>query len=114
MTDEQRADESALEGKSHWTREGRRVDWSALEPRASLLCLPAIAIALILGIAFGHRGAAMVMAGGAQSVGFGSFQKRLWFRGGPMVLATVGTALSATVGELVANHHLALVLLAMG
>src|SRR6201996_2256947 len=95
------------------THELRRVDWDAAEWRSSLLCLPAIAIALIGALAAGHRFAALVIAGSAQSVGFGSFQKRLWFRGGPMVLATVGTAVSATVGELVANHHLALVLLAM-
>ena len=48
----------------------------------------------------GHRFAALVIAGSAQSVGFGAFQRRLWFRGGPMVLATLGMALSAAVGEL--------------
>lgn len=52
----------------------------------------------------GHRFAALVIAGSAQSVGFGAFQRRLWFRGGPMVLATLGMALSAAVGELAANR----------
>src|ERR1700750_243084 len=46
----------------------------------------------------------MVIAGSAQSVVFGAFQRRLWFRGGAMVLATLGMTLSAAVGELAANH----------
>jgi hypothetical protein len=85
------------------THELRRVDWDAAEWRSSLLCLPAIAIALIGALAAGHRFAALVIAGSAQSVGFGAFQRRLWFRGGPMVLATLGMALSAAVGELAAK-----------
>jgi hypothetical protein len=85
------------------THELRRVDWDAAEWRSSLLCLPAIAIALIAALTAGHRFAALVIAGSAQSVGFGAFQRRLWFRGGPMVLATLGMALSAAVGELAAN-----------
>ncbi len=90
----------------------RRFDWSATELRASLVCLPAIAISLAIGILLGHRSAAMVVAGGAQTVGFGAFQKRLWFRGGPMVLAAIGIALSATVGEIAARDHLLLLLVA--
>ena len=85
------------------THELRRVTWEAAEWRASLLCLPAVAIALIVGLALGHRYAALVIAGSAQSVGFGSFQRPLWFRGGAMVLATLGMALSAAVGELAAS-----------
>ena len=93
------------------THELRRVTWDAAEWRASLLCLPAIAIALAAPLAVGHRYAALVMAGSAQSVGFGAFQRPLWFRGGPMVLATLGMALSAAVGELAANHPWVLLVL---
>jgi Fusaric acid resistance protein-like len=93
------------------TRELRRVDWEAAEWRASLLCLPAIAIGLIGGLAMGHRSAALVIAGSAQSVGFGAFQRRLWFRGGPMVLATLGMALSVAVGELAGKMPWTLLLL---
>src|SRR3984885_12939818 len=82
------------------THELRRVDWDAAERRSSLLCLPAVAIALIAALAAGRRFAALVTAGSAQSVGVGACQRRLWFRGGPMVLATLGMALSAAVGEL--------------
>lgn len=93
------------------THELRRVDWDAAEWRASLLCLPAIAIALVGGLMAGHRFAALVIAGSAQSVGFGAFQRRLWFRGGAMVLATLGMALSAAVGELAAHLPWILLLL---
>ncbi len=93
--------------------EMRRFDWSTMEWRASLLCLPAIALSLVIGIAAGHPLAAVVTAGGAQCVGFGSFQKPLGFRAGPMVLATLGTALSAALGEVAASHHAFLLVVAM-
>lgn len=89
--------------KPRLTHELARVNWDSAEWRASLLCLPAIAIALIVPLAVGHHFAAVVIAGSAQSVGFGAFQRRLWFRGGPMVLATLGMALSAAMGELAAH-----------
>lgn len=94
-------------------REMRRFEWSSAAWRASALCLPAVALSLLIGIAMGYPKAAMVAAGGAQCVGFGSFQRPLGFRSGPMVLATAGIALSAAVGEVAANHHVALMLLAM-
>ncbi len=87
------------------------MEWVHAEWVGSLLCLPAIAIALWLGLSTGHHWAALVMAGSAQSVGFGAFQRRLWFRGGTMVLAALGMALSAAVGELGANHPAAMLLL---
>lgn len=93
------------------THQLRRVDWEAAEWRASLLCLPAIAIGLIGALAAGHRFAAVVIAGSAQSVGFGAFQRPLWFRGGPMVLATLGMALSAAAGEVAANVPWAMLVL---
>jgi uncharacterized membrane protein YccC len=93
------------------THELRRVDWDAAEWRASLLCLPAIVIALAGALVLGHRYAALVIAGSAQSVGFGAFQRPLWFRGGAMVLATLGMALSAAVGELAANSPWVLLML---
>jgi hypothetical protein len=87
------------------------MNWDEAEWRASLLCLPAIAIALGVSLGVGHRYAAVVIAGSAQSVGFGAFQRPLWFRGGPMVLATLGMALSAAVGELAANRPWELLIL---
>lgn len=85
---------------NHFRQDISKLDWSAFEPRPSLLCLPAIAILLCAGILGGHPSAAMVAAGGAQTAGFGSFQKPLLFRAGPMVLASIGMAVSTAVGSL--------------
>lgn len=54
----------------------------------------------------------MVAAGGAQTAGFGSFQKPLLFRAGPMVLATIGMSMSTVVGSM-AHSTAALVVIAM-
>ena len=97
--------------RAELTQEIRRVEWVHAEWSGALLCLPAIAMALAVGLGTGHRWAALVLAGSAQSVGFGAFQRRLWFRGGSMVLATLGMALSAAVGELGANHPATMLLL---
>ena len=89
-----------------------KLDWNAFEPRSSLLCLPAIAILLGAGIAGHHPAAAMIAAGGAQTAGFGSFQKPLLFRAGPMVLASIGMAVSTAVGSS-AHNTVALVAIAV-
>jgi hypothetical protein len=101
------------------TRELRRVDWQAAAWRASLLCLPAIAIGLIGGLATGHRFAALVIAGSAQSVGFGAFQRKLWFRGGPMVILSGVAELAGAAGlfirltERIASLCIALLMIAI-
>lgn len=84
---------------TNFRRDISKTDWNAFEPRPSLLCLPAIAILLCAGILGGHPSAAMVAAGGAQTAGFGSFQKPLLFRTGPMVLASIGMAISTMIGS---------------
>ena len=78
----------------------RSFKWDTSEPLHSLLCLPGVALPLILGVALGYPGTGVLMAGGAQTVGFGSFQQPLFRRSGAMALATVGIAVSATVGAL--------------
>lgn len=82
------------------TQSLRQFKWEASEPLHSLLCLPGVALPLILGVALGYPGTGVLMAGGAQTVGFGSFQQPLFRRSGPMVLAAVGIALSTMVGAL--------------
>ena len=85
---------------SDLTDQLRSFKWSTSEPLHSLLCLPAVALPLILGVALGYPGTGVLMAGGAQTVGFGSFQQPLFRRSGPMALATVGIGFSACVGAL--------------
>ncbi len=78
----------------------RSFKWSSSEPLHAVLCLPGVALPLILGVALGYPGTGVLMAGGAQAVGFGSFQQPLFRPSGPMVAATVGIGISALVGAL--------------
>ncbi len=86
----------------------RTFQWSTSEPFHSLLCLPAVGVPLYLGVKLGYPGTGVLMAGGAQCVGFGSFQQPLFRRSGPMVLATIGIAISAMVGALCRDNTYAL------
>ncbi len=87
-------------------------DWSKAEPLHAVLCLPAVALPLIVGLHMGYPGTAALMVGGAQTVGFGSYQHRLFHRSGAMVYATIGIAITATVGALCRDNTVALVLAA--
>jgi hypothetical protein len=84
--------------------------WDKSEPLHALLCLPAIALPLILGVHFGYNGTAVLMAGGAQTVAFGSYQQRLFRKSGAMTLSTIGIAISALVGALCRDSTIALML----
>ena len=83
-------------------------DWSQSDPVHALLCLPGVALPLILGVALGYPGTAVLMAGGAQTVGFGSYQQPLFGRSGAMIAATVGIGGSALVGALCRDSTAAL------
>ncbi len=78
----------------------RTFQWSTSEPLHALLCLPGVGLPLFLGVLLGYPGTGVLMAGGAQCVGFGSFQQPLFRRSGPMAFATVGIGLSAMAGAL--------------
>ena len=78
----------------------RTFNWATAEPLHALLCLPGVALPLLIGVMLGYHGTAVLMAGGAQTVGFGSFQQPLYRRSGPMIAASVGIAISALVGAL--------------
>jgi hypothetical protein len=84
------------------------VQWSALDARRALLCLPALGIILAAGILLGRPDAAMAALSGALSVGFGAFQSFTHHRSAPMVLAALGMALSAAVGSVAGNVEAAL------
>jgi hypothetical protein len=74
------------------------------------LCLPGIALPLIVGLHFGYPGTAALMVGGAQCVGFGSYQQPLFHRSGAMLAASVGIAISALMGALCRDSTPALLL----
>lgn len=83
-------------------------DWKKSEPVHALLCLPGVALPLLVGIHYGYPGTAALMAGGAQCVGFGSYQQPLFRKSGAMVAAAVGIAISAMVGALCRDSTAAL------
>jgi Fusaric acid resistance protein-like len=75
-------------------------DWPRAQPRAAALCLPAVAAPLALGIALRHPRIALMVAAGAFSVGFGSFQELRGSRWLPMLIAAAGMCLSSWIGTL--------------
>jgi len=93
----------------HSLREVARFDSSKLDLRTALSCLPAIALPLIAGFWLGHR-ESLVAAGGAMSVGFGSWQRISESRTVPLLCAAFGMAFAAAVGTLVGNGSISVAL----
>ncbi len=75
-------------------------DWSKFHPRAALLCVPAIAVSLAVGLSTGHPRQGVMAAAGAFSVGFGSFQELRHSRRAPMLLAAWVMCVSSWIGSL--------------
>ena len=75
-------------------------DWSRAQPGAALLCLPAVALSLAVGVAVGRPRVGIMAAAGAFSVGLGSFQQIRGSRRLPMLVAAVGICLSSWIGTL--------------
>lgn len=97
--------------KSLWMRARSLAVACWPQGQLALLCLPALALLLGVGLAAGESRAAVAAAGGALSCGFGSFfNDTTRHRSTPMALAGVGMAFSAAVGSLV-GHSTALFLL---
>ncbi len=80
-----------------------KIEWGQLRARRALPCMVAIVGCLAAGLFAGHSGAGMVAAGGAMTVGFGSFQWLGRSRVAPMLWATGGMAVSAVGGSLVGH-----------
>ena len=87
-------------------------DWSHAQPGAALLCLPALALPLAVGLVTDHLRQGMMMAAGAFSVGFGSFQELHGSRHRPMLVAAVGMCVSSWIGTLAGLSSAAAVALA--
>ena len=97
---------------SQLTNDLARIDWPKFQGLAALLCLPAMAIALVVGLALHFPPAGIVAASGALTVGFGSFRRLQGSRLLPMMLTTVGMFVSASLGTVAGKSHLATILLA--
>jgi hypothetical protein len=87
-------------------------DWKQWNPAVAWRSTPAMAIALGAGIAAGSPGAGLVASAGAYTAGLGSLHK---IRGSyrlPMLLASVGMALSTFVGMTLGHQSILFVGLA--
>jgi Fusaric acid resistance protein-like len=80
------------------TKETLLFDWSKFHPGAALLCIPAIAASLAIGLATGHPRQGVMAGAGAFSVGFGSFQELRHSRSAPMLFAAVIMCISSWIG----------------
>ncbi|HVZ89972.1 MAG TPA: FUSC family protein [Polyangia bacterium] len=87
-------------------------DWARAQPREAALCLPAMAIPLAVGIALHRPRIGMMLAGGAFSVGFGSFQELRGSRRLPMLIAAAGMCLSSWIGTIAGRSPAAVIVLA--
>src|SRR4051794_3637963 len=76
------------------------LEWSQSSGRAALRCLIAIAIPLVLGITLDSPESGAIAAGGALSVGFGSFERVRGSCAIPMLLACIGMGFSVLLGTL--------------
>jgi hypothetical protein len=88
------------------------VEWPRFHGRAALLCLPAIAIALVVGLEAHYPPAGIVAAGGTLTVGFSSFRALHGSRLLPMLLTSFGMFFAASLGTLSGQSHVVTVLLA--
>ncbi|MGA7521151.1 MAG: FUSC family protein [Acidobacteriaceae bacterium] len=93
-------------------RETLLFDWTKWNPRVAWRSVPAMAVALAVGIALGSPRAGLVAAAGAFTAGLGSLHR---IRGScliPMALATVGMTLATFLGMLLGHESLLFVVLA--
>lgn len=87
-------------------------DRGRLEPLAALRCAIGVALPLAIAIALGQAGAAVFIAVGAVSVGFGSFQGAYRSRAAVMLLASAGMAVSVFAGSQTGGAPLAAIAVA--
>ncbi|MGA2882517.1 MAG: FUSC family protein [Bryobacteraceae bacterium] len=85
---------------SQLSRDVLAADWSKSQARAGLVLVIAIGGALAAGILTGNPRSGVLIAAGAFSVGFGSFQQLCRSRIVPMLLAAAGMCVSSWVGTL--------------
>lgn len=93
-------------------RETLLFDWSQWDRSLAWRSIPALAICLGIGIGIGRPGAGLIAAAGAFTAGFGSRQEIRSSQVIPMVLASLGTALSTFVGMILGHQSILFVAMA--
>lgn len=94
-------------------RDAFTAKWEELRTRAAVPCAVALVLSVLAGLVFRQPAAGMIMAGGALSVGFGSFQTLGRSQTAPMLIATVGISLSALAGSILAQTPAGTVVMAL-
>jgi len=89
-------------------------DWKAQSFRADLIFILPLALCLALGIGLGRPGAALIVAGGAFTVGFGAKQHIDESPILPMILASLGIGVATFIGMVAGHTNFLLVFIAAG
>jgi Fusaric acid resistance protein-like len=89
-------------------------DWKAQSFRADFIFILPLALCLGLGIGLGHPGAALIVAGGAFTIGFGAKQHIDESRFLPMILGSLGIGLATFIGMVAGHTNFLLVFIAAG
>lgn len=84
----------------------RQMDWSTLRADAWVYCAPVNAAVLAAGLWWGRPRVAVAVVAAAVSVGFGAYHQLTRLRAVPMVVVTVGFAISAWVGAVIGRESL--------
>ncbi len=110
MTDSPPASPATSSKLRETLREVSQLQWPEFHWQRGLRCLPAVAIALVVGLLRENPVDGLLAAAGAVSAGFGSFQTLYGSRFAPMLLASVGIALSALVGTLTGHSDAGMII----
>jgi hypothetical protein len=96
----------------HFLADVYTFDWSALRLRLPLVSASSVALCLIVGVAVGHPGGALLAGGGALTVGFGVNQCIADSRILPMLAAIFAISTATLAGTLVGHNTYELVIAA--
>ncbi len=87
-------------------------NWAAFNLRLPLVSASAVALCLVVGLALGHPGGALIAGGGAFTIGFGANQRIADSRIVPMLAAIAAMSSATLAGTLVGHRGYAILLAA--
>lgn len=94
-------------------RQALSIDWSQVTLREAVRLIPAVILTLVAGLWLGDPAQSAVATSGAFVVGFGAFQQFTGAPTVPMLLATIGMAMSIFVGTVVGQSTPVLIVAAL-